>query len=57
MNHLLSRTRESLDGKWNYIVDPYDSGYYDYRYQPYDAAPQPAGGYFQDRRNVPPTTR
>ncbi len=55
VNHLLSRTRESLDGKWNYIVDPYDSGYYDYRYQPYDAAPQPTGGYFQDRRNVPPT--
>lgn len=55
VNHLLSRTRESLDGKWNYVVDPYDSGYYDYRYLPYDAAPEPAGGYFQDKRNVPPT--
>lgn len=55
VNHLLSRTRVSLDGKWNYIVDPYDSGYYDYRYQPFDAAPVPTGGYFQDRRNVPAT--
>jgi beta-glucuronidase len=55
VNHLLSRTHISLDGKWNYIVDPYDSGYYDYRSLPYDAAPQPTGGYFQDRRNVPAT--
>ena len=27
VNHVLSRERLSLDGKWNYIVDPYDSGF------------------------------
>ncbi|MFI5335383.1 MAG: glycoside hydrolase family 2 protein [Opitutales bacterium] len=54
VNHLLSRARVSLDGKWNYIVDPYDSGYYDYRSQPFDASPNHTGGYFQDRRDVPP---
>ena len=40
----------SLDGEWNYIIDPYDVGYYDYRYQPFDAAPEPTGGFFLDRR-------
>ena len=55
VNHLLSRERVSLDGKWRTIVDPYDSGFYDYRYQPYDADPNPKDGYFLDRRNVPPT--
>ncbi len=26
----------SLNGTWNYIVDPYETGYYNYRYEPYD---------------------
>jgi beta-glucuronidase len=28
------RATISLNGRWHYIVDPYDSGYYDYRHQP-----------------------
>jgi len=24
----------SLDGSWKYIIDPYETGYYNYRYQP-----------------------
>jgi beta-glucuronidase len=32
---------QSLNGKWNYIVDPYEMGYYDYRYVPYDQNPKP----------------
>ena len=24
----------SLDGAWQIIIDPYDNGYFDYRYQP-----------------------
>ena len=39
----------SLDGEWNYVIDPYDAGYFDYRYQPFDQAPEPAGGFFLDR--------
>lgn len=31
------RQTTSLNGKWHYIIDPYETGYYDYRYQPYDA--------------------
>src|SRR5258708_39305251 len=44
-----ARLALNLDGKWNAIIDPYDSGYYDYRWQPYDANPSPRGGFFQDR--------
>ncbi|MFL9483474.1 glycoside hydrolase family 2 protein [Chitinophagaceae bacterium LWZ2-11] len=27
------RTTKSLNGKWQYIVDPYETGFYDYRYK------------------------
>ena len=28
-----SRNVTSLDGKWQYIIDPYETGFYDYRYK------------------------
>src|SRR5712692_4571123 len=34
----------SLDGRWQAIVDPYETGYYDYRYQP------SANGFFKDAK-------
>lgn len=42
------RTTISLNGPWQMIVDPYESGYYDYRYQP------SANGYF---KNAKPKTK
>ncbi|MEO8763172.1 MAG: glycoside hydrolase family 2 TIM barrel-domain containing protein [Ginsengibacter sp.] len=33
VTNLLNRTTISLNGKWEYIVDPYETGYYDYRRQ------------------------
>ena len=38
------RKMMSLDGQWQVIVDPYESGYYDYRYQPSD------NGYFKNAK-------
>src|SRR5262245_65963532 len=38
------RKTASLDGDWKIIIDPYESGYYDYRYQPI------ANGYFKDAK-------
>jgi beta-glucuronidase len=38
----------SLDGQWQAIIDPYESGYYDYRYQP------SPNGYF---KNAKPKTK
>jgi beta-glucuronidase len=46
----MGRNVTSLNGKWNYIIDMYENGYYDYRYQPFDANPNPGGGYFLDRK-------
>lgn len=31
-----NRSSTSLNGSWNYIVDPYENGYYNYRYQPFE---------------------
>jgi len=39
-----------LNGPWHVIIDPYETGYYDYRRQPLDAAPEPKGGYFLDQK-------
>ncbi|HTZ20019.1 MAG TPA: glycoside hydrolase family 2 TIM barrel-domain containing protein [Opitutaceae bacterium] len=44
-----ARLALDLDGKWNAIVDPYDIGFYDYRLQRLDAAPNPRSGFFLDR--------
>ncbi len=50
MQNAYLRPGLDLNGKWHVIVDPYENGYYDYRHQPYDASPQPTGGYFLDRK-------
>ena len=39
-----ARKTTSLDGQWQTIVDPYESGYYNYRYQPSDS------GYFKNAK-------
>ena len=36
ITNVFNRKITSLDGTWNYIVDPYETGYYDYRHKPYD---------------------
>ncbi|MBN1414296.1 MAG: beta galactosidase jelly roll domain-containing protein [Bacteroidales bacterium] len=48
--NVYNRNILSLNGKWSYIIDPYENGYYDYRYEPYDKNPNPYGGYFLDRQ-------
>lgn len=39
----------ALDGDWQTIVDPYESGFYDYRYQP------SANGYFKNAKPKSPS--
>ncbi len=56
-NSLLIYSREcvSLNGEWNIIVDPYENGYYNYRWEPYDQMNQPwATGYFGDKKPETP---
>jgi beta-glucuronidase len=45
------RRTTSLDGRWRTIVDPFERGYYDYRYQPRD------DGFFLDRKPQDETER
>ncbi|HEX7296788.1 MAG TPA: beta galactosidase jelly roll domain-containing protein, partial [Pyrinomonadaceae bacterium] len=39
-----ARKTVSLDGQWKVIIDPYESGFYDYRYQP------SANGFFKNAK-------
>lgn len=40
------RSSTSLNGQWQYIIDPYENGYYNYRYEPFDKKSQPGNGAF-----------
>src|SRR5690606_21163607 len=38
-------------GEWKIIVDPYENGYYNYRYDPFDQMDKPpATAYFRDQK-------
>lgn len=41
-----SRQGMTLNGTWNYIVDVYETGYYNYRWQPHDGSENPGAGAF-----------
>lgn len=41
-----NRSSVSLNGSWNYIVDPYENGYYNYRYEAFDRQENPGKGAF-----------
>ncbi|MEI7502659.1 MAG: glycoside hydrolase family 2 TIM barrel-domain containing protein, partial [Paludibacter sp.] len=51
IQNIQGRNTLSLNGKWNYIIDPYETGYYDYRYHPYDEYSNPGNGaFFLDKK-------
>lgn len=41
ISNVYNRETTSLNGDWKYIVDPYENGYYNYRYQPFDQQTHP----------------
>jgi len=45
---VFARQTTSLNGQWHVIVDPYDTGYFDYRHQPYDEGGKVTGGFGLD---------
>jgi beta-glucuronidase len=45
-----ARRELNLDGRWNYIIDPYQTGFWDYRRQPFDQSASGKGGYYDDRK-------
>ena len=44
-----NRQALSLNGPWHYIVDPYENGYYNYRYEAFDKSENPSkNAYFMN---------
>ncbi|QNA45973.1 beta-glucuronidase [Lacibacter sediminis] len=50
LQNIYGRTHLSLNGRWNYIIDPYEMGYYDYRHTPFDQSATGKGGFYDDRQ-------
>lgn len=44
--NVYNRTTISLAGEWKYIVDPYENGFYNYRYIPFENQKNPGNGAF-----------
>lgn len=49
VSNVFGRKVVSLNGKWNYIVDPLENGYYNYRLQPMD------NGFFKNQKPASPS--
>jgi beta-glucuronidase len=50
LQNIYARTHTSLNGRWNYIIDPYEMGYYDYRHMPFDQSASGKGGFYDDKK-------
>jgi beta-glucuronidase len=50
LGDVFARQTTSLNGKWNVIVDPYDTGFFDYRHVPYDEKAKITGGFALDHQ-------
>jgi beta-glucuronidase len=46
IQNIHNRETTTLNGYWNYIVDPYENGFYNYRYEPFENQTHPAKGAF-----------
>jgi len=45
VSNIYSRQNTTLNGKWNYVIDPLENGYYDYRLKPFEK-----GGFFENKK-------
>lgn len=52
-----SRDNISLNGPWNYIIDPYKMGYLDYRQEPFDESKSGKGGFYDNLTNLKKSQR
>ena len=50
LQHAASRSVLSLNGRWNYIIDPYETGFYNYRREAFDQSPTGQGGYYDNQK-------
>lgn len=50
LTNIPNRNTTSLNGPWHYIIDPYETGFYNYRYEPYDIQSPISGGFMLDAK-------
>lgn len=50
VSNIYSRDHISLNGKWNYVIDPLENGYYDYRLKPFKT-----NGFFENKKAANPS--
>lgn len=50
IQHASARRVLSLNGSWNYIIDPYENGFYDYRREAFDQSKSGKGGYYDNQK-------
>jgi beta-glucuronidase len=46
LHNVYNRETTSLNGNWQFIIDPYENGYYNYRYEPFDQQESPSKNAF-----------
>lgn len=52
IQNISARKNFSLNGRWSYVLDPYENGFYDYRRKPFDESKSKTGGYYDDKTEV-----
>ncbi|WP_100616009.1 glycoside hydrolase family 2 protein [Confluentibacter citreus] len=57
IQNIHGRNQVSLNGRWNYIIDPYKMGYLDYRQEPFDETKSGKGGFYDNLTNLKKTER
>lgn len=50
IQNIQARKILSLNGRWNYTIDPYENGYYNYRHEPFDQTASAKGGYYDNKK-------
>lgn len=48
IQHPSAREQISLNGRWNYLMDPYENGFYNYRREAFDQTASGKGGYYDN---------
>jgi len=57
IQNVQDRTTLSLNGDWQFIIDPYKMGYLDYRQKPFDESESGKGGFYDNITNPGKTKR
>jgi len=52
IQNVSSRQTLSLNGEWAYLMDPYETGYYNYRRIPYEQTDCPDAGFYNNQKQI-----